>query len=79
MSMIRTTNSGDRLESLKELARILAKEIDNGDGKTIPSLARQYRETIREIEEIEGNKSDGDEIADILSEREANGKAGAVR
>lgn len=42
-------------------------------------MAKQYRETIREIEEIEGVSADGDEISEILTNREADGKPGAVR
>ena len=37
-----------------------------------------YRETIREIEEIEGNDG-ADEISEILGKRDADGKPGAVR
>ena len=43
------------------------------------ALAKQYRETVREIEEIEGAESNGDEIGEILSIRQAAGKPGAVR
>ena len=42
-------------------------------------MARQYRETLKEIEEIEGAQDDDDEISRILSERAAAGKPGAVR
>lgn len=42
--------------------------MDEADAKTIAPLAKQYRETLREIEEIEGADND-DEIARILSER----------
>ena len=68
------------MEQLKVLAAILAKQIDNpGEKDNVSQLAKQYRETIREIEEIEGVTDDGDQIAEILSEREADGKSGAVR
>jgi hypothetical protein len=71
---------GDRLEKLKELARILAETIDEAKyPKDIPVLARQYRETLEEIELIEGNDGDEDEIAKLLQGREADGKSGAVR
>ena len=74
------TRRGTRLEQLKVLAAILAKQIDNpGEKDNVSQLAKQYRETIREIEEIEGVTDDGDQIAEILSEREADGKSGAVR
>lgn len=74
------TARGTRLEQLKQLAKVLAAGIDTcEDGKTLPQLAKQYRETIREIEEIEGAKDDGDEISRILAQREQDGKPGAVR
>ena len=37
------------------------------------------RETIYEIEEIEGKEGNGDEISELLSARQADGKPGAVR
>lgn len=68
------------MEKLKELARILAETIDEAKyAKDIPVLARQYRETLEEIELIEGNDGDEDEIAKLLQGREADGKSGAVR
>lgn len=73
-------NKGSRIEKLKSLAVILADAINTcEDQKTLPQLARQYRETIREIEEIEGGGIPDDEIGDILANREENGKPGAVR
>ena len=45
----------------------------------MPQLAKQYRDTIREIEEIEGAEQNGNEIGAILAERKADGKPGAVR
>ncbi len=77
--------SGSRLEQLETLARILAKQIDlcaEGveDGtKNMPQLSKQYRETIKEIEEIRGREKDDDEIGEILSARKADGKPDAVR
>ena len=80
MKMKSVTARGDRLKQLKELARVLAESIDSClDSKALPPLAKQYRETIREIEEIEGANDDGDEIGEILAERENDGKPGAVR
>ncbi len=74
------TAHGTRLDQLKALARVIAEQIDACDDvKALPQLARQYRETIREIEEIDGGKQDGDEIGDLLAERRADGKPGAVR
>lgn len=74
---------GNRVEQLENLKNVLAREIDacamDIDGqKLIPSLAKQYRETIKEIEEIRG-VADDDEIGEILSVRKADGKPDAVR
>ena len=83
--MATVTSDGSRLEQLENLAKVLAKQIDictqdlNNGPKLMPQLARQYRETIKEIEEIRGVTDDDDEIGRILSTREADGKSGAVR
>lgn len=68
-----------RLEKLKWLEAELKDLMGKASSKSYASLARQYRETIREIEEIEGSVDPDDEIAEILSDREADGKPGAVR
>ena len=74
------TARGNRLEELKALARVLAENIDAcEDARALPPLAKQYRETIYEIEEIEGKEGNGDEISELLSARQADGKPGAVR
>lgn len=78
--MMLEANEGDRLEKLKALAELLAEKMDEVKYiKDLPPLAKQYRETIREIEEIEGNVNEADEITEILRSRENNGKSGAVR
>ena len=64
---------------LKALAALLAEEMDKVKySKDLPPLAKQYRETIREIEELDGDKEE-DEISDIRDKRIADGKSGAVR
>ena len=76
------TKNGDRLEQLRILSVLLAEQIeaDKADGgKNMPQLSRQYRETIKEIEDIEGASAEDDEIWELLSKREADGKSGAVR
>lgn len=74
------TARGTRLEQLKQLAKVLAAGIDTcEDCRALPQLTKQYRETIREIEEIEGANDDTDEISAILTAREQDGKPGAVR
>lgn len=73
-------NKGTRLEQLRELLEILADEIDKRPGaRDLAQLSRQYRETLKEIEEIEGAERNDDDISEILSERAAAGKTGAVR
>lgn len=69
----------NRLEKLYELEATLLGAMDGADYKSLASLARQYRETIKEIEEIEGTDGEQDEISEILAERSADGKSGAVR
>lgn len=65
---------------LKALALVLADQIDSGlPPKDLGPIAKQYRETIAEIEEIEGVDDKDDEIGEILSERKADGKSGTVR
>ncbi len=68
-----------RIDKLKELEIRLYDAMETADYKTLPGLAKQYRETIREIDEIEGVNDTDDEIGEILAEREADGKPGAVR
>ena len=78
--MMQTTIGDSRVEQLKELLLILAKEIDDKPGaRDMASLAKQYRETLKELDESEGNDGDEDEIAKLLQGREADGKSGAVR
>jgi hypothetical protein len=73
-------NNATRLVQLKELLVILADEIDQRPGaRDLAQLSRQYRETLKEIEEIEGTAGDNDEIGELLAERAADGKPGAVR
>ena len=69
----------DRLKKLKDLEVMLVVAMEEADIKTLPALARQFRETIKEIEEIEGVANGQDEIGAILAERAANGEPGAVR
>jgi hypothetical protein len=80
LGLTEIVNKGTRLEQLKELLRILADEIDARPGaRDLAQLSRQYRETLKEIEEIEGAEQNDDDISEILSERAAAGKSGAVR
>lgn len=69
----------DRLAKLKELEEKLRQGLDECDTDKLPSMARQYRETLREIDEIEGLKGNNDDISSILQRRQTDGKPGAVR
>jgi hypothetical protein len=68
-----------RLEKLRILESQLSAALEEAEVKEVASLARQYRETLKEIEEIEGAEQNDDDISEILSERAAAGKSGAVR
>ena len=57
----------NRLEKLKELETELRALMKKANSRTFATLARQYRETLREIEEIEAADDDNDEIAKLLS------------
>ena len=75
-SMRGVTKRGRRIEMLRNLALVLADAIDEADGQhSIAQLARQYRETIAEIESIEGMNGD-DELANALG---LDGDPNAVR
>lgn len=84
-SIVSVTKRGTRLQQLETLAEILARQMDECEKgvqdapRLLPQLAKQYRETIREIEEIRGMEGEDDEIGEILSERKADGKSDAVR
>lgn len=75
------TGDGDRLEMLQKLARMLAKRLDQGvDDKSLASVAKQYRDTVREIDELKSAKGGGDEeIDELMQARAAKGRPGAVR
>lgn len=74
------SEASGRLEQLIALRDTLACAIDSCESmRDLAALSRQYRETIREIEEIEGTEAADDEIGDILNRREADGESRAVR
>lgn len=80
MTISEANRSEDRLGKLKALAELLAAEMDKVKySKDLPPLAKQYRETIREIEELDGGDKEADEISEILGKRSADGKSRAVR
>ena len=67
--MVDVTKDGTRLEQLKALALVIADTIDMGDeSHSMAQLARQYRETIREIAELEAEYDDGDIISQLIAD-----------
>ena len=66
--MVNITESGTRLQQLRALALVIAESIDAGDEThSMAQLARQYRETIREIAELEVESDDGDIISSLIA------------
>ena len=61
-----------RLDKLKSLEIELRNAMDEADSRTLAPLAKQYRETLREIEELEKDDGELDEIARILANRQSN-------
>ncbi len=61
-------NANDsREKQLKDLAEILADKINDDPGaRDLAQLAKQYRETLKEIEEIEGASDGESEIDSII-------------
>ena len=55
-----------RLEKLKDLEQEIYSLMKKANSRTFATLARQYRETLREIEEIEGVENSETEIDKIL-------------
>lgn len=59
--------SDSRLSQLKDLAEILAEKINSDPGaRDLAQLAKQYRETLKEIEDIEGEENGENEIDKLL-------------
>ncbi|MBO4863842.1 MAG: hypothetical protein J5517_05730 [Eubacterium sp.] len=56
-----------RLEKLKDLEVSLVSALNMADVKSYAAIAKQYRETIKEIEELEGIGNAEDEIEKILN------------
>lgn len=57
-----------RLQRLINLRDTLSEAIENCDSKRdLAALAKQYRETLKEIEEIEGENHGEDEIEKLLN------------
>lgn len=70
---------GTQIGELEALAEILSEQLQAADEKTVAAIAKQYRETLCEIERVKGMEQTNDEIDDILSRRVSDGKPGAIR
>lgn len=69
-----------RIDQLYALRDKLANAIDYCESmRDLAALSKQYRDTIKEIDEIEGNVKEDDEISEILGKRDAAGKSKPVR
>ena len=55
-----------RLQKLKDLEVQLSAMMADASARELAPLAKQYRDTLREIEEIEGEEDGDDEIASII-------------
>ena len=66
-----------RLEKLKKLEADLREAMDRANSRSMAALARQYRETLRDIAELEGEDDGGDLIAQLVERRAGEGQAGA--
>ena len=80
MNSLKKQTQESRLSQLKTLLEIIADTIDSRPGaRDLASLSKQYRETLAEIEALEGNAPKDDQIEELLKNRKANGKSNAVR
>ena len=69
------TGQTTRLEKLTELESDLKDLMSKANSRSYAALCKQYRETIREIEEIEGAEDGEDEIAKLIGESDGNARA----
>ena len=70
MSLHQTTKERSRYKQLLELSEILAEAIDDCDSKRdLAALSRQYRDTVKELAEMDKDNDDLDEIAQIIEKR----------
>lgn len=65
-SLADAASGGDQLSQLRTLASLLAAAIDAAESREVPGLARQYRDTLRDIRELEGGEDDGDEVNEVV-------------
>lgn len=77
--MTTVTRRGSRKETLDNLALQIASKMDKCESDAVYSqLARQYRETLKAIDELDIEDED-DAVTKIIEERQADGKSVRVR
>ena len=81
MKRIQETLREKRIEQLKALQEVIADQIDQRPGaRDLASLAKQFREIGKEIEELEELTDRSDDIDKILNKwRTSAGRPGYVR
>lgn len=74
MPLVDEFEGGDRLLTLKELGRVVARTIDRCDSaRDMAALARRMQDILAEIEDIESNSPDAEgDPFDELSRRRAD-------
>lgn len=55
-----------RIDELKALKDALKDRMDEAETREFAALARQYRETIREIDEIENGENEDDRASELV-------------
>ena len=80
MKRIQETLREERVEQLRALQEVIADQIDQRPGaRDLASLAKQFREIGKEIEELEALTDSSDDIDRILKWRASVGRPGSVR
>ena len=62
-----------RLEKLLVLEAMLKANLDTSDVRSLAGIAKQYRETLKDIEELERAEDVNDDIGDIIRSAAADG------
>jgi len=74
MGLVETANTGNRLETLKELRAILATKINNGAGaRDLAALSRQFTSVLEQIAGLEEfNNSERETPLSVIQARRAS-------
>ena len=68
-----TQQKKTRLEKLKEHELEVLEMMSKANSRAYAALAREYRATLAEIDQLEGGENDGDEIASIILRHRKSG------